>query len=136
MISIYLLKKEFDEAFQWSQNVMQKQIIQILKDMIQKNKKKKKKKVKEEWLSNYQKSVKYSNTPEVEKLIPNLGNKEKYVIHYRNLQLYLSLGMKLTKVHRAFKIQAKSLDEAIYWIEHRIAKKKQQVILKKIFTNL
>ena len=33
----------------------------------------------------------------VKKLIPNLGNKTKYVLHYRNLQLYLSLGMKLTK---------------------------------------
>ena len=30
----------------------------------------------------------------VEKLIPNLCNKEKYVLHYRNLQLYLKLGMK------------------------------------------
>ena len=41
----------------------------------------------------------------VDKLVPNLGNKSKYVVHYRNLQLYLSLGMKLTKVHRilAFK---------------------------------
>ena len=31
------------------------------------------------------------------KLIPNLGDKTNYVLHYRNLQLYLSLGMKLTK---------------------------------------
>ena len=36
----------------------------------------------------------------VEKLIPTLGYKEKYVLHYRNLQLYLDLGMKLRKVHR------------------------------------
>ena len=37
----------------------------------------------------------------VHKLIPTLGNKEKYVLHYRNLQLYLDLGLKLKKVHRA-----------------------------------
>ena len=27
-----------------------------------------------------------------EKLVPNLMNKSRYVLHYRNLQLYLSLG--------------------------------------------
>ena len=36
----------------------------------------------------------------VNKLVPNLGNKSKYLLHYKNLQLYLSLGIKLTNVHR------------------------------------
>ena len=31
--------------------------------------------------------------------MPILGNKSNYILHYRNLQLYLLLGMKLTKIH-------------------------------------
>ena len=42
---------------------------------------------------------------DVKNLIPNLGNKTKYVLHYRNLQLYLSLGMKLIKIHRMLKFK-------------------------------
>lgn len=34
------------------------------------------------------------------KLVPNLFDKKNYVVHYRNLQLYLALGMRLTKIHR------------------------------------
>ena len=41
----------------------------------------------------------------VNKLTPNLNNKTKYVLHHRNLKLYLSLGMKLTKIHRVIEFK-------------------------------
>jgi hypothetical protein len=37
------------------------------------------------------------------KLVPNLRNKERYIVHYWNLKLYLSLGMRLKKIHRALR---------------------------------
>ena len=61
-------------------------------------------KVSRDMLSNYCKSIadKYNiSTGLVHKLIPTLNNKEKYVLHYRNLQLYLDLGLKIIKVYRA-----------------------------------
>ena len=59
--------------------------------------------VSSDMLSKYCKKIadKYEiKVGDVKKLIPNLGNKTNYVLHYRNLQLYLSLRMKLTKTHR------------------------------------
>ena len=50
----------------------------------------------------------YSSTPQAvfpesapqRKLTPNLRDKVKYAVHYRNLKLYLKLGLVVTKVHR------------------------------------
>ena len=59
-------------------------------------------------LSKYCKEIadKYNiKVGDVKKLIPNLGNKIKYVVHYKNLQLYLSLGIKLTEIHKVLKFK-------------------------------
>ena len=41
------------------------------------------------------------NTPigNVKKLVPNFFDKEKYVLHYENLQIFLRLGLKLKKIY-------------------------------------
>ena len=59
-------------------------------------------------LSNYCSNIANDNginVGGVNKLVPNLGNKSKYVLHYKNLQLYLSSGVKLTKLHRILKFK-------------------------------
>ena len=53
---------------------------------------------------------------ETEKLVPNLQPKIRYVLHYRNLQLYLSLGMKITKVHKVLQFNQSP------WMQPYIAK--------------
>ena len=42
---------------------------------------------------------------DVNKLIPNLMNKGDYLLHYRTLQLYVSLGMVVKKVHKVLKFK-------------------------------
>ena len=61
-------------------------------------------KITRDMLSPYQ----LDNFPETsgcEKLVPNLRDKTKYVLHYRNLKLYIQLGMRLTKIHRVIKFK-------------------------------
>ena len=66
--------------------------------------------VQKEWLSKYQQDLNPTKSSlKVKKLVPNLMPKQKYVLHYRNLQLYISLGMKITKLHRTLEFNQKSL---------------------------
>ena len=60
-------------------------------------------KVTKNMLSDYCKKIanKYNiSNGQVHRLIPTLNDKKEYVLHYQNLQLYLNLGLKITKIHR------------------------------------
>ena len=67
--------------------------------------------IQKEWLSKY--CLKIANehnitTGTVKKLVPNLMDKNNYVIHYRNLEQCLELEkykLKLKKVHRILKFK-------------------------------
>ena len=59
-------------------------------------------------LPNYCKKIsgKYSiKVGGVKKLVPNLSKKTNYSVHYINLQLHLSGGMKLIKIHKILKFK-------------------------------
>ena len=52
-------------------------------------------------LSSYQFNIAdFHNIPigTVKKLLPNIFDKERYVLHYENLLFYLRLGLKLRKL--------------------------------------
>ena len=74
--------------------------------------------VKPEMLSDYTRKIlerEKMTIGKVEKLIPDLRDKKEYVFYYRNLQLYLSLGLKLKKIHRALEFSQSN------WLEPYIA---------------
>ena len=84
-------------------------------------------------LSKYSKEIpdKYGiKFGDIKKLIPNLSNKTKYVISYGNLQLYLSLGVELTKIHKVLEFK-----QSDWMKKYKKNEKMQPMILKKTFLN-
>jgi hypothetical protein len=53
------------------------------------------------------------------KLIPNLNNREKYVLHHTSLKQYLNLGLKLTKIYRGVKFLEGDWMKKIHPSQHR-----------------
>ena len=67
-------------------------------------------KVSDDMLSDYCREIKNKfniSSGNVNKLIPTLRDKKNYVLHEENLKLYLSLGLKLKKVHRVLEFDEK-----------------------------
>ena len=67
-------------------------------------------------------------------LVPNLGNKSKYVLHYRNLQLYFLLRMKLTEVLKILKFKQSDWLKNTLILIHR-NEKMLLIISKGLFLN-
>ena len=82
-----------------------------------------------EMLSPYQQALKEDlgyKPAKVEKLVPNLWDKQRYVIHYRNLKQCLSLGLKLSKIHRVLQFKQEA------WLKPYIEK---NTVLRSAATN-
>ena len=52
----------------------------------------------------------------VKKLVPNLNDKQRYVLHYRNLKLYMEQGLKLVRIHRVIRFRQSR------WLEPYVTK--------------
>ena len=59
------------------------------------------------------------------RLTPNLNDKQRYIIYIKNLQLYMSLGLQLTKIHKVLKFTQK--DWLRPYIEFNTEKRKKSV---------
>ena len=69
----------------------------------------------------------------VEKLIPNLNDKKKYVVHYENLKLYESLGLKITKIHRGINFRESDWMKEYIDLNTRLRAKAQNEFEKDFF---
>ena len=58
-------------------------------------------------------------TGDIKKLVPNFFDKEKYLLHCQNAQLYLRLGLMLKNISR-IKIQSIIMVKSILRIGHTI----------------
>ena len=92
--------------------------------------------VPEDWYSPYQKEpAKELNLSKdkIEKLLLTLKDKKNYLLHYRNLQLYLSLGMRLKKVHSVLAFDQEDWMEPFIRLNTELRKKATSDFEKNFF---
>ena len=77
-------------------------------------------------MSDYQKRLMKDlelKAPDYKKLLLTLEEKKNYVVHYRNLQFYLKMGMKLKRVHRVLEFEQECWMEPYIRINTEFRKK-------------
>ena len=89
-----------------------------------------------ELFTTYMNSVKQPIYKPTEKLMCDLSNKQKYMIHYRIFKFYTKMGMKVTHIHTIYRFkQSPWLEKYIFIITPENAPKQKQT-LKRISTSL
>ena len=58
-----------------------------------------------ECFSDYMNSVKQPNYKPTQKLVCDLTNKQKYMIHYRMFKFYTKMGMRVTHIHTIYRFK-------------------------------
>jgi len=66
------------------------------------------------------------NFPKSDKLVLTLEAKSNYVVHYKNLQFYLSQEMRLKKSPPGDRVRPGAVDEALYPDEHRVHERSEE----------
>ena len=92
--------------------------------------------VPEEWYSPYQQNLARElglSKDKTEKFLLTLKDKNNYVLHYRNLQLYLSLGMKLKKLHNVLAFDQEDWMEPYIRLNTELRKKATSDFEKNFF---
>lgn len=93
-----------------------------------------KKAVRQEWLSDFQNYLLGGKRVDTYKRILNtLEDKNKYVIHYRNLKLYVELGMKLKRIHRVLSFKQSRWMEPYISMNTELRKKAKTSFEKDLF---
>ena len=95
------------------------------------------KSINEDMLSEYQKylndklNIKYNSTDK--KLILDLLSKKNYKVYYKNLEYYLKLGIKVTKVHRILTFDEKAFLKEYIDLNTELRKQSKNDLEKDLF---
>ena len=72
----------------------------------------------------------------VEKLVPNLHNKEKYVVHHEMMKFYEKMSLKILKIHKGIKFEEKDFMKKYIELNINLRKKKKNEFENKFFKKM